>query len=75
MMAVTAKEAVAGLAAAANNIEGLTLAIEKASFLDATPGDDRQKLRGTTPHCWSLTIFEFTRQLKHFLRRLLRRVP
>lgn len=44
-MTVDAKTAVAGLAAA-KDIDSLTKAIATASFLDETPGDDRQKLRG-----------------------------
>lgn len=43
-MTVDAKTAVAGLAA--KDIEALGKAIAAASFLDETPGDDRQKLRG-----------------------------
>ncbi len=39
-------EAVAGLAAAGNDTDALQKAIEEASYLEATPGDDRQKLRG-----------------------------
>jgi hypothetical protein len=44
-MTVDAKSAVAGLAAA-KDIDSLGKAIAAASFLDETPGDDRQKLRG-----------------------------
>ena len=44
-MTVSAQEAVTALAAA-KSVEDLTAAIERSSFLDATPGDDRQKLRG-----------------------------
>jgi len=33
---------------AANDIESLKSAIQNAIFLDATPGEDRQKLRGTS---------------------------
>ena len=39
------KAAVAALAAA-KDIEALEGAIAQAAFLDSTPGDDRQKLRG-----------------------------
>ena len=39
------KAAVAALAAA-KDVEALEAAIAAAAFLDATPGDDRQKLRG-----------------------------
>lgn len=41
-----ADSALAGIAAAGNDPEALAEAIEQASFLDATPGEDRQKLRG-----------------------------
>lgn len=41
-----AEEALGRLTAAGNDTEALAEAIEYASFLDATPGDDRQKLRG-----------------------------
>lgn len=44
-MTVDAATAVAALAAA-KDVEALTEAIAGASFLDGTPGDDRQKLRG-----------------------------
>jgi acyl-CoA-binding protein len=44
-MAVDAKSAVAALAAAKDS-GSLKAAIAAASFLDAAPGDDRQKLRG-----------------------------
>lgn len=44
-MTVDAKSAVAALLSA-KDIEALTAAVEAASFLDATPGEDRQKLRG-----------------------------
>ena len=39
--------AVARLHAAGDDAEALAEAIQAASFLDATPGDQRQKLRGT----------------------------
>ena len=38
--------AVAAIAAAGNDTEALAEAIEKAAFLDDTPGEDRQTLRG-----------------------------
>lgn len=38
--------ALAGIAAAGNDTEALAEAIEKAAFLEETPGEDRQKLRG-----------------------------
>jgi hypothetical protein len=44
-MAPDAKSAVAALVAA-KDIESLEYAIKEAAFLDNTPGDDRQKLRG-----------------------------
>jgi hypothetical protein len=40
------ESALANIVAAGNDPEALAEAIEQASFLDATPGDDRQKLRG-----------------------------
>jgi hypothetical protein len=40
------KSAVAALVAA-KDVQSLEIAIGQAAFLDATPGDDRQKLRGT----------------------------
>lgn len=44
-MTMDPQSAVAALEAA-KDIEALVAAIEQASFLDATPGDNRQKLRG-----------------------------
>ena len=44
-MTVDASTAVAALVAA-KDIEALEAAIEQSSFLDNTPGEDRQKLRG-----------------------------
>ena len=38
--------ALSGIAAAGNDTEALAEAIEKAAFLEETPGEDRQKLRG-----------------------------
>ena len=38
--------AVAALQAAGKDVNKLMKAIESASFLDETPGEDRQKLRG-----------------------------
>lgn len=51
------KLALSRLTAAADNVDELSWAIEKASFLADHPGDDRQKLRGgnDTP---VLTIFQ-----------------
>ena len=43
---MTVSPAIAAFAAAGNDIDALEKAIEEASFLDATPGEDRQKLRG-----------------------------
>ena len=45
-MGVEATAAVASLQGAGNDLEALALAIKAASFLDETPGDNRQKLRG-----------------------------
>ena len=42
-----AQAALAGIAAAGNDTETLAEAIEKAAFLEESPGEDRQKLRGT----------------------------
>lgn len=44
--------AVAALAAAGNDTEALAQAIEKAAFLEETPGEDRQKLRGNQLHIY-----------------------
>ena len=41
-----AQAAVAAIAAAGNDTEALAEAIEKAAFLDETPGENRQTLRG-----------------------------
>lgn len=41
-----AQAALAGIVEASNDTVTLAAAIEAASFLDATPGEDRQKLRG-----------------------------
>ncbi len=38
--------AVAALQAAGDDVEALTEAIQAASWIDAVPGEDRQKLRG-----------------------------
>lgn len=48
-MTVDPSSAVAALLAA-KDIEALEAAIGSASFLDNTPGDDRQKLRGECGH-------------------------
>ena len=42
-----ADSALASIAAAADSIDALTVAVAKAAFLDGQPGDGRQKLRGT----------------------------
>lgn len=42
------KLALSRLTAAADNVDELSWAIEKGSFLADHPGDDRQKLRGGT---------------------------
>lgn len=44
-MTKSAEEAVAAIAAA-KDMPSLEAAIAEASFLDSTPGEDRQKLRG-----------------------------
>ena len=41
-----ADSAVARIAAAADSVDALAVAVEKAAFLDGQPGDGRQKLRG-----------------------------
>lgn len=46
-MTVDTATVVAALVAA-KNIDALEAAISQGSFLDAIPGDDRQKLRGAT---------------------------
>jgi len=46
---MTVSPAIAAFAAAGNDIDALEKAIEEASYLDATPGEDRQKLRGMHP--------------------------
>ncbi len=43
-----AQQAVAAFSAAGNDLDALAAAIDKASFLDGTPGEERQKLRGET---------------------------
>ena len=49
---MTVSPAIAAFAAAGNDIDALEKAIEEASYLDASPGEDRQKLRGEpTPFC------------------------
>ena len=50
-----AGSAVYALTAAGNDTEALAEAIEAASFLDETPGEDRQKLREVEPHPVSLS--------------------
>lgn len=44
---MTVAPAIAAFAAAGNDVDALEQAIEQASYLDATPGEDRQKLRGS----------------------------
>ena len=46
-MGADAATALAALAAAGTDREALISAIKAATFLDETPGEDRQKLRGT----------------------------
>jgi len=43
---VDVEGAVARIAAAADSLDALSMAIEKAAFLDDHPGEGRQKLRG-----------------------------
>ena len=45
-MGLDATGAVIALQSAGNDVEALALAIKEAAFLDATPGNNRQKLRG-----------------------------
>ena len=40
--------ALAGIAAAADSVDALSVAIKKAAFLDDQPGEARQRLRGRT---------------------------
>lgn len=47
-MTIDAQSALAALAAS-KDIESLESAIKAAAFLDQTPGDNRQKLRGSYP--------------------------
>ena len=42
--------ALAKLAAAADSVDALSVAVEKAAFLDQKPGEARQKLRGKCFH-------------------------
>lgn len=44
--------ALAKIAAAADSIDALSVAVEKAAFLDQKPGEGRQKLRG---QCFNAT--------------------
>ncbi len=44
---MTVAPAIAAFAAAGNDIDAMEKAIGEASYLDATPGEDRQKLRGS----------------------------
>ena len=51
MPEIAGDEAVlAKLAAAADNVDALSVAIDQASFLDEKPGEGRQKLRGKALH-------------------------
>ncbi len=43
---VDVEGAVARIAAAADSLDALSMAIEKSAFLDDHPGEGRQKLRG-----------------------------
>ena len=59
-MTMDANSAVSLLKAAGDDIDALSQAIIKASFLDDIPGEDRQKLRGEGPRwaavmlaCWA----------------------
>ena len=42
--------ALARIAAAADSVDALSVAVEKAAFLDQKPGEGRQKLRGKACH-------------------------
>lgn len=53
-MGLDAASALAALASAGNDLQALAEAIAEASFLDATPGNDRQKLRGARAAVLSL---------------------
>ncbi len=44
-----AQAALEAIVAASNDTEALAVAIREAAFLDATPGEARQKLRGAAP--------------------------
>ena len=43
-----AQQAVAAFAAAGNDPDALSAAIDQAKFLDNVPGEERQKLRGAS---------------------------
>ena len=43
--------ALAGIAAAADSVDALPVAIKQAAFLDDHPGEARQKLRGECLEC------------------------
>ena len=47
---VTEEAALADIAAAADSVDALAVAIEKAAFLDNKPGEGRQQLRGKCCH-------------------------
>ena len=55
-MGADAATVLAALAGAGNDLDALAAAIRGASFLDTTPGEDRQKLRGaqtrSSPSLW-----------------------
>lgn len=46
---VDVEGAVVRIAAAADSLDALSMAVEKAAFLDELPGEGRQTLRGTKP--------------------------
>ena len=54
-----AQAAVAAIAAAGNDTEALAEAIEKAAFLDETPGENRQTLRGRLLSYWHNQWLQF----------------
>lgn len=61
-MASDAAVSVAALAAAGDDTAALCDAIEHAAFLDAVPGENRQKLRGA----WHAeTLAQFVRHREH----------
>ena len=50
----SAQAALAGIAAAADSVDALSVAIKQAAFVDEHPGEARQKLRGESFECYSL---------------------